>query len=272
MELARNEGGVLINADAMQVYRELKILTARPSTENEAAVPHRLYGHVSAAEPYSAGRWLADAAAALSEAWRENRLPIVVGGTGLYFRALERGLAPVPPVPEEVRQRWRRALAERGAAALHAELAARAPQEASGLRPSDGQRIARALEVLEATGKPLSPFKAEDIEPGPLAGADLDRRLIVPDRAELYRRADERFLRMIAKGALDEVRKLLAMRLDPALPAMKAIGVEPLSRHLAGELSLDQAIALAQRQTRNYAKRQMTWLRHQMQDWTVVGP
>ena len=271
LDLARTLGGLIVNADAMQVYAELEILTARPGPEEQRLAPHRLFGHVPAAQAYSAGRWLEHARQALAEAWGQGRVAIVVGGTGLYFRSLDEGLADIPEVAPELRATWRRALAERGAGALHEELAARAPDEARRLRPSDGQRIARALEVLEATGAPLSAYHAQGPGPSPLAGADVIRVAIVPDRALLYRRCDERLVKMMEEGALEEVARLVALDLDPALPAMRAIGVAALARHLAGDLTLDEAIAIAQRETRNYAKRQLTWLRHQMLAYEPVS-
>jgi tRNA dimethylallyltransferase len=264
LELARRLGGVIVNADAMQVYAELKILSARPGPDEERMAPHRLFGHVPAREAYSVARWLEDARIALDEAWGQGRVAVVVGGTGLYFRSLEFGLSSIPHVPSHIREKWRGALAERGAPALHQDLAARAPDEARRLGPSDGQRIARALEVLEATGEPLSVHHARASNTGPLAGANVTRIAIVPDRAALYRRCDERFGRMIEQGALDEVKRLVALDLDPALPAMRAIGVAALARHLSGEIGLDEAVRIARRETRNYAKRQLTWLRHQM--------
>ena len=223
LALAQALDGLIVNADAMQVYAELKVLSARPGPEDERLAPHRLFGHVPANEAYSAGRWLEDARSALAEARGEGRVVIVVGGTGLYFRSLDQGLADIPRVPAEIRDRWRRALAERGAEALHEELKQRAPGEARRLRPSDGQRIARALEVLEATGAPLSAHHARAAAASPLAGADVTRLAILPDRALLYRRCDERFAQMIEAGALEEVARLVALRLDPALPAMRRL-------------------------------------------------
>jgi tRNA dimethylallyltransferase len=254
----------------MQVYAELKVLTARPGPEEERSVPHRLFGHVPAGQAYSVGRWLAEARHALAEAWGEGRVAVVVGGTGLYFRSLEQGLSDIPQVTQEVRSKWRLALTERGARALHGELGRLAPEEARRLRPSDGQRIARALEVLEATGEPLTAHHARHAANGGLAGVDVIRVAIIPDRLALYRRCDERFMRMVEQGALDEVRRLLALNLDPALPAMRAIGVAPLARHLSGDIGLDEAVRIAQRETRNYAKRQLTWLRHRMPAYEPV--
>ena len=271
LELARRLGGVVVNADAMQVYAELKVLSARPGPEEERLAPHRLFGHVPAAEAYSAARWLDDACHALADAWGQGRVAILVGGTGLYFRSLEQGLSEISHVPLEIRTKWRQALAERGPEALHGELAARAPDEARRLRPSDGQRIARSLEVLEATGEPLGAHHARGPAASPLAGAKVIRLAIVPDRAALYRRCDARFLRMMDEGALDEVKQLLALNLDPMLPAMRAIGVAPLARHLSGDIALEEAIRIAQRETRNYAKRQLTWLRHQMPEFEPLA-
>ena len=271
LELAQRLGGLIVNADAMQVYRELKVLSARPGPEVERLAPHRLFGHVPAAQAYSAARWLADARHSLDEAWGQGRTAIVVGGTGLYFSSLEKGLSDIPDVAAEIRAKWRNALAEHGPDALHRELAARAPDEARRLRPSDGQRIARALEVLDATGETLSVHHARPSATSALSGADVIRLAIVPERAELYRRCDERFLRMMEQGALDEVKRLVALNLDPALPAMRAIGVAALARHLSGEIGLDEAVGIAQRETRNYAKRQLTWLRHQMPQFEAVN-
>ena len=270
LELARRLGGVIVNADAMQVYAELKVLTSRPGPEEERLAPHRLFGHVAAADAYSAARWLEDARNALAEAWGQGRAAILVGGTGLYFRSLEQGLSAIPRVPSEIRSKWRQALAERGPEALHGELGTLAPEEARRLRPSDGQRIARALEVLEATGEPLGAHHGRALASSALAGAEVTRLAIMPDRDVLYRRCDERFGRMLGEGALDEVRRLTALKLDPALPAMRAIGVAALARHLSGDIDLDEAVAIARRDTRRYAKRQLTWLRHQMPAFEAV--
>ena len=264
LELAQALDGLIVNADAMQVYAELEILSARPGPEDLRLAPHRLFGHVPARQAYSVSRWLDDAREALGEAWGQGRTAIVVGGTGLYFRSLDQGLADVPDVPAEIRAKWRRALAERGSEALHEDLSLRAPDEGRRLRPSDGQRIARALEVLEATGEPLGAHHARGAATSPLARAEVCRIAIVPDRDALYRRCDARFVQMLEQGALDEVRRLMGLDLDPALPAMRAIGVPPLARHIAGEIDLGEAMRIAQRETRNYAKRQLTWLRHQM--------
>jgi tRNA dimethylallyltransferase len=271
LALAERLGGVIVNADSMQVYRDLRIITARPTPAEEARAPHRLYGHVDAAENYSVGRWLKDAEAALSEAEREGRIPIVTGGTGLYFKALTQGLTAVPPTPPDLRAALRARLAAGGPEALHAELAARDPASAARVRPSDGVRIVRALEVIAATGRSLADWHREGMQPVVTPGSAIKLFLDVA-RAELARRIDVRFDAMLAAGALDEVRALDARRLDPTLPAMKAHGVPWLRRHLAGEMSLADAAAEAKKDTRHYTKRQVTWFRHQLPDWTFLAP
>jgi tRNA dimethylallyltransferase len=271
MTLAEQSGGVVINADSMQVYRDLRIITARPSIEDERRVPHRLFGHVDAAENYSVGRWCEEAAAALAVTARTARTAILVGGTGLYFSALTRGLAAVPPVPPEIRDEVRARLESDGVAALHAELKWRDPAAAARLMPGDRARITRALEVVLATGRSLIDWHETNKPPG-LDAARAAKIFLMPDRDELLRRIDARFDAMMAAGALDEVRTLAARRLDPALPAMKAHGVPWLIRHLAGELALDQAAAEAKRDTRQYTKRQATWFRNQLPDFAWVEP
>jgi tRNA dimethylallyltransferase len=271
LRLAERIGGVVINADAMQVYGDLAIITARPGAAEQARVPHLLYGHVDAAVNYSVGQYVADAATALAEAARNNRVAIFTGGTGLYFKALTAGLAAVPPIPADIRAGVRARLAQDGAAALHAELARRDPVGAARLNPNDRTRVARALEVVEATGRSLTDWQREGL-PALIDPARAVRIFIAPDRAELYRRIDVRFAAMLAAGALDEVRRLAARRLDPLLPAMKAHGVPWLIRHLAGEMSLDEAADEARQDTRHYAKRQFTWFRHQLGDWPALAP
>ena len=271
LKLARALGGVIVNADSMQVYRDLRVITARPTPAEEAAVPHRLYGHVDAAENYSVGRWCVDAAAALAEAERASRLPIFVGGTGLYFKALTRGLAAVPPIPAEVRAAVRARLKGEGIAPLHAELARRDPASARRLMPGDRSRITRALEVVLATGRSLTDWHRDGMEPA-LDAARAIKVFLTPERAALYRRIGERFDRMLAAGALDEVKTLAARRLDANLPAMKAHGVPWLIRHLNGEITLEGAAEGGKRDTRRYTKRQGTWFRHQLPDWTWVAP
>jgi tRNA dimethylallyltransferase len=271
LALAEQIGGAIINADSMQVYRDLRVITARPTPEQEARVPHHLYGHVDAAENYSVGRWCVDAGRAITEAQRAGRLPIVVGGTGLYFKAQMRGLAPVPPVPAEIRARVRERLAVEGILELHAELQRRDPTSAQRLMPRDRARITRALEVVLATGRPLSDWHRENAPPE-VAATNVAKIFLLVDRAELYRRIEGRFDEMLASGALEEVRRLATRDLDPSLPAMKAHGVPWLIRHFKGEIALDQAAAEAKRDTRRYTKRQETWFRHQLPDWTWVAP
>jgi tRNA dimethylallyltransferase len=271
LALAEKHRGTIVNADSMQVYRDLRIITARPSAAEEARVPHRLYGHVDASENYSVGRWCQDARAALDEARREGRLPILVGGTGLYFKALTQGLSAVPPTPPEVRTMVRGRCDAEGAAALHAELARRDPAMAERLKPGDRMRIARALEVLEATGRSLADWH-RDAMPAILDPDEALKIFLAVDRDELHRRIDARFDAMLAAGALDEVRALSARGLDPMLPAMKAHGVPWLRQHLAGEISLEAAAAGGKQDTRRYTKRQVTWFRHQMPGWTWLAP
>jgi tRNA dimethylallyltransferase len=271
LALAEEIGGVIVNADAMQVYRDLRTITARPTPEDEARAPHRLYGHVDAAVNYSVGHYVRDADAALAEAQRLARVPIFVGGTGLYFKALIQGLSAVPPIPAEIRNAVRAELAEHGPEALHAELAQRDPEGAARLSPRDRVRIARALEVLRATGRTLGDWRRDGMQPV-LAGERVVKLFLAPDRAALYAGIDARFGRMLAEGAIEEVRALAERGLDPLLPAMKAHGVPGLIRYLRGEISLAEAAAKAKQDTRHYAKRQFTWFRHQLADWPQVAP
>jgi tRNA dimethylallyltransferase len=271
LELALGAGGTVINADSMQVYRDLRIITARPTRGEEERAPHRLYGHVDAAENFSAGAWVSDAAKALEEAQAEGRLPIFVGGTGLYFKALTSGLSVVPPIPAEVRDDVRARLERNGVEALHAELALRDPRASERLNLRDRTRIARALEVVEATGRSLLDWHHEG-QP-PLLPKDSYRAVfLAPERDELYARIDARFDAMLGSGALKEVERLAARQLDPLLPAMKAHGVPALIRHLRGELSLEEAATVGRADTRHYAKRQFTWFRHQLPDFEWVKP
>jgi tRNA dimethylallyltransferase len=245
----------------MQIYRDLSVLTARPGTAEEARVPHRLYGVLDAAETCSAARWGALAEAEIEAVQAIGRLPVLAGGTGLYFRALLEGLAPVPEIPAEVRQAARALYRELGAAGFHAKLAQRDPVAAARLPPSDRQRVIRAYEVVVATGRSLKEWHDGVSAPPPRAAAAV---LLLPPRQELYDAIDRRVEAMVAKGALDEVRRLLARNLAAEVPALKAVGVPELTRHIRGELPLAAAISAAQQATRRYAKRQMTWLRHQL--------
>lgn len=271
LALANQLGGVIVNADSMQVYRDLRVITARPTPEEEARVPHRLYGHVDAAENYSVGRWCRDIGAALQEIAAQRRVPIVVGGTGLYFKALTSGLAAVPPIPADIRTQVRGRLQSEGVAPLYAELLERDPHTAHRLMPNDRSRITRALEVVLATGRSLSDWHRDGL-PTLIDPARAAKVVISCERKELVARIERRFASMIAAGALDEVRTLAARNLDPLLPAMKAHGVPWLIHHLKGDIPLDEAVAGAIMDTRRYAKRQVTWYRHQMKDWTALAP
>src|SRR5215468_2901725 len=271
LDLAQKAGGIVINADSMQVYRDLRIITARPTAEEEARVPHRLYGHVDAAINFSAGAWVADAAKALQEARAQNRFPIFVGGSGLYFKALTRGLSAVPPIPPEIREAVRAWLERDGVEALHAELTRRDQVSAERLKPRDRTRIARALEVVEATGRSLTDWHREGLPPLLLSGA-FAALFLAPERDALYARIDARFDAMLEAGALAEVARLAARGLDPLLPAMKAHGVPPLMKHLKGELTLAEAATIGRADTRHYAKRQFTWFRHQLPEFEWVRP
>lgn len=271
LALAQKRDGVVINTDSMQVYRDLRIITARPTPDEEARAPHRLYGHRDAAENCSAGSWLDDAAAALAEARAQGRLPIFIGGTGLYFKALLRGLADLPPVPADVREAVRARLVQDGIEALHAELARRDPVMGERLKPRDRARVARALEVLEATGRSIHEWHACG-QPPLLSPANVTAVFLAPDRAELYARIDRRFAAMLEGGALEEVAALARRGLAPILPAMKAHGVPVLIRHLEGEISLAEAATIGATDTRHYAKRQFTWFRHQLPEFAWVKP
>ncbi len=265
LKLAQERDGVVINADSMQVYRELRILSARPTQEDEAMAPHRLYGHVSGEEAYSVGRWLSDVKLEMQACWAVGKLPIVVGGTGLYFMALQGGLADVPPIPDDVREKWRGFKGD-----LHVELQKRDPSGAARLNPADKQRLIRALEVLEATGKPLAVWQAVASAYSFLNDINVERMFIDVAREELYRRAHQRFDRMMEQGAVVEVRALA--ELAPDQPIMMAIGVPELRACLRNEIGQDEAVANAKTATRNYIKRQLTWWRGQMKGWTVVSP
>lgn len=266
LRLAEEIGGSIINADSMQVYRELRVLTARPSAADEARVPHYLYGHVPAAEPYSAGRYAREAAKAIADVIETGRRPIIVGGTGLYFRALLDGLSPIPEIPPEIRAHWRAEAARLTSQELHDILTQRDPAMAARLFPTDPQRVTRALEVLDATGKSLAHWQQIPGEPA-IAEADTLRLVVSPDRETLYARCNTRFGIMMEQGALQEVEALSRLNLDPGLPCCRALGVAPLMQLLTGSVSEDQAIEQARTDTRQYAKRQVTWLRSNMSSW-----
>ena len=258
MALAERENGVIINADSAQVYGDLRILTARPSPADEARIPHRLYGYRDGAEPCSAADWARDAKAAIRSAYSEDRLPILSGGTGLYLRTLLEGIAPVPAIDPEVRREVR-ALP---VAEAHAALARKDPEAAMRLRPADTSRVARALEVVRSTGRPLAQWQRQ--KAGGI-GAEVRLRplILLPPRDWLYERCDRRFDTMVSGGGPEEVRALLARGLDPSLPVMRAIGVPEIAALLRGDSRGDEARAAGQTATRQYAKRQYTWFSRQ---------
>jgi tRNA dimethylallyltransferase len=261
LELAERLDGVVINADSMQVYRELPVLTAQPDAAARARAPHRLYGVLPGDAPCSAGRWRELALAEIDAALAAGRRPIVVGGTGLYLSALTQGIADIPPVPDAVRAEATALYDRLGGAAFRAALAERDSAAAARLPPGDRQRLIRAWEVAVATGRPLSDWQAgPDATPPPHLA--FDAVLVLPPRADLYAACDARFAAMMDAGAPDEVRALAARGLDPGLPVMKALGVPELLRHLAGALPREEAVRLARQATRRYAKRQYTWFRH----------
>jgi tRNA dimethylallyltransferase len=267
LALAEAFGGTVINGDAIQVYRELSVLSARPTAEETRRAPHRLYGVLAGSQRCSAARWRTMALAAIATARGKGRLPIVVGGTGLYLRSLVHGLSPVPAIAPEIREQARGRHAELGGERFHAELASLDPVMAARLNPGDSQRVIRAWEVITATGRSLALF--QKIRPAKSEMRFL-QHVILPPREALYAACDGRAVRMIEAGALDEVQRLMALRLDPSLPVMKAVGLRELAAHLDGIVDKATAIDDLRRATRNYAKRQVTWFRHQMpeaQSW-----
>jgi tRNA dimethylallyltransferase len=264
LALAERLDGIVVNADSMQVYRELSVLSARPSSGDMLRAPHRLYGHVAAATRYSVGRYQEEAAAALGHAREAGRTAIFVGGTGLYFDVLSKGLSPIPAIAADIRAATRARFESLGREAFYTELQRRDPVTAGKLRISDTQRLLRAMDVLDSTGLPLSHWQSMSGKPA-LADFRVARFVLAPPRDCLKQRIERRFEAMVQSGALDEARALLD--LDSALPAAKALGLSQLSRHLRGEFSLESAIAGAQMDTKRYAKRQMTWFRNRMKDW-----
>lgn len=260
------DGGVIINADASQIYADLTIVTARPSAEDMAAAPHRLYGVQDGADPISAAQWCDLASAEIESAWARGAVPILAGGTGLYLRLLLQGMAPVPPVEPAVRA----AVRALPVAEAYAALSLEDPLMAARLHASDTSRVHRALEVVRATGQSLAHFQQQTPQ-GLSARAHIEAMRLLPPREHLYARCDQRFEAMMASGALEEVEKLAARQLDPQLPIMRALGVAPLIAYVRGDISRAQAIAQAQQHTRNYAKRQYTWFKNQCPDWPVVS-
>ena len=265
LQMARETGAVIINADSQQLYADLRVLTARPSPEDEAQADHRLYGVADAADAWSVGKWSRAALKLLDIARADERPAILVGGTGLYFTAMTRGLADIPPVPQSVRDAAEADYMAQGEAAFRARLAEIDAEAARSIEQGDRQRLVRAMSVHSASGRALSDWKADTrplLTPGSWRG-----RVIEPDRADLYANCDRRVDVMMENGALDEVRALTARNLSPALPAMKAVGVRELAAHLAGEIGRDEAIDALKQATRNYAKRQLTWFRNQTTTW-----
>ncbi|WP_411956197.1 tRNA (adenosine(37)-N6)-dimethylallyltransferase MiaA [Arvimicrobium flavum] len=272
IELAVKHGGAIINADSMQVYAGLRVLTARPDDRDLSIAPHHLYGHVDPADDYSTGAWLRDVKALLDGDALEGRRPIFVGGTGLYFRALTEGLSQMPDIPSQVRDRWRYHIIEDGVARLHEILFRRDPAAALRIDKTDSQRVVRALEVLDASGRSILEWQAMRDEPlvdlpsAHAAALEIPRELLV-------KRIDARFDRMVEEGALDEVKDLLARRIGVDKPAMKAIGVREFSDAIEGRLTMAEAIERAKIATRQYAKRQTTWFRHQFgPQWKRINP
>ena len=259
--------GVIINADSMQVYRELDVLTSRPSRADEQKTEHRLYGYLPGAVRCNVARWLEDAGREIKSVLEGGRTPVVVGGTGLYFKVLENGLAPVPEISQDVRGELTSQMETEGVEALHRRLKELDQVAGEALEPKDAQRILRALEVVLSTGKPLSYFHQIAAQTSVLAGLEVERLVLMPPREKLYERINQRFDEMMDEGALQEVEKLRALKLAADLPVMKAIGVRSLGKYLDGACGLEEAISAAKQETRNYAKRQMTWQRNQMKDW-----
>lgn len=272
LDLAERNGGVIVNTDSMQGYSVLDVLTVRPGPAELARVPHFLYGHVDPSTAYSTGAWLRDVTKLIDDGTLSERPVIFVGGTGLYFRALTEGISEMPDIPKSIRDRWRYELQEQGAVRLHRILLREDSAAGMMLRPTDGQRIVRALEVLDASGRSILEWQAA--RGRPLIDRSSARFFVIePERAALVERIDARFDRMLDKGALDEVKQLSALGLDPDLPAMKAIGVRELQAALAGAISFPEAIERAKIATRQYAKRQTTWFRHQLgPEWQRLRP
>jgi len=265
LRLAQQTGGEIVNADALQLYADLRILSARPSAEEQALAPHHLFGTVDAADGWSVGRWLRAALPILDDIAARDRTAIVVGGTGLYFRALTNGLAMIPPVPVAARDAAEAEFNVNGEAGVRELLGQLDPEAEDRIEAGDRQRLVRALAVARHTGTPLSRWQAGTtpvLPPGSWRGLVLE-----PPREALYSRCDARLQAMLHEGALEEVRALLARKLSPQLPVMKAVGVREFARALAGELPIHEALSQAQQATRNYAKRQLTWFRNQTPDW-----
>jgi tRNA dimethylallyltransferase len=267
IEKAKECGGYVVNADSMQVYDVLRVLTARPPNEDLALVEHHLYGHIHLSHNYSVAQWATDVTNLLQREDLKGRVPVFVGGTGLYFKALMGGLSQMPDVPDDVRQKWRAQLEKSGPEPLHRLLAQDDPKAGARIKPQDGQRIVRALEILEASGETITYWQSQGS--APLIDVETSEKLcLMPERSVLDVRVIDRLQRMVKTGALEEVAALVALQLDKALPAMKAIGVPEFIDHVVGKTDLETALRLANFSTRQYVKRQTTWFRHQLgADW-----
>jgi len=277
INLARQYNGLIINTDSMQVYRQLRIITARPDEQEVQQCPHLLYGHMDGREPYSVALWLNEAEQALELARKEGKTPIFVGGTGLYFKGLTEGLSPVPVLDPQIRQKWRNYMSSEisddshDARSLHRELVKRDPVAAEQLRASDHQRLIRALEVIDSTGKSILEWQALNKGQALITGDRVQKVLLMPERSQLHGRINARFDKMVATGALEEVNLLLDQGVGSSMPIMKAIGVPQFAKFLSGEISSDEAVARAKAATRQYAKRQSTWFNNQFgKDWRRI--
>ena len=272
VEMAQQWGGEIINTDSMQIYQVLNVLTARPDRADLEKIPHHLYGYVDAKIAYSVSRWLKDASQKAEELWERGVVPIFVGGTGLYFQALENGLAETPEIPSEIRSEIRQSLAENGSECLHEQLQKLDPKGAALLRSSDGQRIARALEVVSTSGKPLSYFQALPVSTPLLGDKACLRHVLMPERPILHRRINARTEQMLANGAIEEVRELLSLECDPGATVLRAIGVKQIGDYIHGKQSLNECQDKIKAATRQYSKRQSTWFRGQFSDeWQFRG-
>lgn len=274
LRLAKDLNGVIINADSMQVYDGLRIVTACPSEEDEAAAPHRLYRFLDPAETCSAAFWAEKARAEIDEVWDKGQTPIVIGGTGMYFKVLLEGIAKIPDIDPEIRAAVRKECEKEGSAKLHAELTDYDLDAHARLFPGDSQRVSRAVEVFRSTGKALSDWQKET-EPGLMQAEDeagkILKLIINPEREILYDRCNRRFDLMIEAGALNEVAALMERNLDPSLPVMRALGVPSLIAILRDEVEKGAAIDDAKMQTRRFAKRQLTWFRNQFSTWERIS-
>lgn len=271
MALAERFNGTIVNADSMQIYQDLRVLSARPSSEDEARIPHVLYGHVGAEAAYSAGHYAKDVVRALDEVRASGRLPIIVGGTGLYFKVLLEGLSHVPEINPEIRTKWRNAANGEKPGALHKILAGMDPEMAARLRPSDRQRIVRALEVIDQTGRSLAEWQSKPGTPVLSDTSSLLKLVVAPPRKNLHARADARFVTMLSEGAVEEVQALMVRNLDPKLLIFRALGVTPIAAWLKGEVDRETALRRGQAETRQYIKRQTTWLRKNMMSWKWIS-